>query len=94
MNLVDFHELFMLGTKIISENIEKLVFSKNKIKFWAIRAVIVSMQIKYNDPGSNLSLQTFVHKIIQFYFFVVMIFDVFSCFPDSFWWISTDLSTK
>ena len=71
---------------------EKMCFSK--IKFSAIRAVIIFMETKYNDPGSNLSLQTFVHKILQFYFLVVMIFDDFSCFPDSFWWISMVLSTK
>ena len=66
MNLVEFHELSLLCTKIISENIEKIVFSK-KINFLAIRAGIVFMQIKYNDPGSILSLQTFVHKILQFF---------------------------
>ena len=65
-----------------------------KIKISAVRAGIMFMQIKYNDPGSNLSLQTFVHKNIHFYFFVVMIFDDFSRFPDSFWWISMDLSTN
>ena len=71
----------------------KNVFFK-KIKFSAIRAVIIFMETKYNDPGSNLSLQTFVHKILPFYFLVVMIFGDFSCFPDSFWWISMDLSTN
>ena len=38
-----------------------------KTKIWAIRAGIVFMQIKYNDPGTILSLQTFVHTIIQFF---------------------------
>ena len=69
---------------------EKLDFSK-KIEISAIRAGIIFMQIKYNDPGSNLSLQTFVHKNIHFYFLIVMVFDDFSRFPDSFWWISMDL---
>ena len=52
------------------------------------------MLTKYNDPGSNLALQTFVHKIFIFEILVVMICDDFSCFPDSFWWIFMDLSTN
>ena len=65
-----------------------------KIKIWVIKAVIVSMQIKYNDPGSNLSLQTFVHKILSFYFWDSLESYCFSHFPDSFWWISLDFSTN
>ena len=69
-----------------------------KLKFLVIRAAIFFMQTKYNDPGSNLSLQTFVHKVVTFYFWCgvgrPMMFGDFSCFPDSFWWISTDLSTN
>ena len=65
-----------------------------KIKILDIRSTIMFMQTKYNNPGSNLTLQTFAHKILNFYFSVVMIFDDFSCFPDSFWWISMDLGTN
>ena len=38
-----------------------------KIKFSAIRAVVVVMQTKYNNPGSSVSLQTFVHKILPIF---------------------------
>ena len=93
MKLVGFHGKLTLATDFVSKNIEKIIFSK-KTKNSAIRAVIIIMQTKYNDPESNLVLQTFVHKMVIFYFLDVMIFDDFSYFPDSFWWISMDLSTN
>ena len=56
-----------------------------KINKFDIRSTIMFILPTYNDPGSNLSLQTFVHKIILSHFSDVLIFDDFSHFPDSFW---------
>ena len=56
-----------------------------KIKILRIRSTIMFILPAYNDPGSNLSLQTFVHKIILSHFWDVLILDGFSHFPDSFW---------
>ena len=56
-----------------------------KIKFLRIRSTIMFILPTYHDPGSNLSLQTFVHKILLSNFSGVLIFDDFSYFPDSFW---------
>ena len=56
-----------------------------KINKFDIRSTIMFILPRYNDPGSNLSLQTFVHKIFLSHFSGVLIFDDFSHFPDSFW---------
>ena len=67
-------------------------FKKTKIS--TIRAVIMFMQTKYNDPGSNLSLQTFAYKVFIFYFFSQPDAGWLGPGADSFWTKVKDSSTN